>query len=163
MSMKPRHAMLAALTLVMMIATLAPAQEEAATSNEEFLELLRQDVQSEKVMLMTAALELTDEQGEKFWPLYREHQLKISELGDRRIKLIKDFAANYETMTDEMAMDLAKESFKLQEDRVKLVKKTHGKVAKAIGPVLAGRFMQVENQILNVIDVQLAAEMPLIK
>ncbi len=66
-------------------------------------------------------------------------------------------------MTDEKAMELAKASFKLQEARVKLVKKTHGRVAKAIGPVLAGRFMQVENQILNVIDVQIASEMPLIK
>lgn len=155
-----RHVLLVALALVL-AAPLASAQDSADL--DSYLELARTDLQANKVLLMTEAMQLTDEQGEQFWPIYREYQLNLSKLGDRRIQLLKDFAAGYDSMTEELAKDLAKESFKLQEDQVKLIKKTHGKVSKAIGPILAARFMQVERQILDLIDVQIAMEVPLIK
>jgi len=157
-----RNTALVTMVLVLSICVLAPATE-AVAQGEPFVELLRQDIQTDKVLLMTAALNLTEEQGEKFWPLYREYQTKLSTLGDGRIKLIKDFAANYDTMTEDKAKDLAKTSFDLQEKQLSLLKKTHKNVSKEIGPILAARFAQVENQLLNLIDLQIAAEMPLIK
>lgn len=166
-----RHTLLVALALVLAVWTLAPASEAVAqetqetqdATNEQFIELLRQDIQADKIALMTAALQLTNEQGEKFWPVYRDYQVELSAIGDSRIKLIKDYAANYETMTEDKAAELSKTSFGLQEKRVSLLKKTHKKVSKEIGPILATRFAQVENQLLMLIDMQIASEMPLIK
>jgi len=157
-----RSTMLTTLVLVLVVGMLAPVTETLA-QGEPFVELMRKDIQSEKVMLMTVALELTDEEGEKFWPLYRDYQTELSKLGDRRIRMIKDFAANYDTMTEDKAKELAKESFDLQEKRLSLLKKTHKKVSKEIGPILATRFAQIEKQMLDLIDLQLASEMPLIK
>jgi len=157
-----RSTMLTTLVLVLVVGMLAPVTETLA-QGEPFVELMRKDIQSEKVMLMTVALELTDEEGEKFWPLYRDYQTELSKLGDRRIQMIKDFAANYDTMTEDKAKELAKESFDLQEKRLSLLKKTHKKVSKEIGPILATRFAQIEKQMLDLIDLQLASEMPLIK
>jgi len=154
--------MLTTLVLVLVVGMLAPVTETLA-QGEPFVELMRKDIQSEKVMLMTVALELTDEEGEKFWPLYRDYQTELSKLGDRRIQMIKDFAANYDTMTEDKAKELAKESFDLQEKRLSLLKKTHKKVSKEIGHILATRFAQIEKQMLDLIDLQLASEMPLIK
>ncbi len=157
-----RNAPLFAPLLVLVALALAPVSE-ATAQGEPFLELMRTDIQADKVMLLTAALEMTDEQGEKFWPLYREYQNELATIGDGRLKLIKDYAANYDAMTAEKAAVLAKTSFSLQDDRLSLLKKTHKKVGKEIGPILATRFVQIENQLLTLIDLQIASEMPLIK
>lgn len=157
-----RRILTATLVLVLGVAFLLPAGN-AAAQTDPFLELVRKDLQADKVMLLTASLGLTEEQSEKFWPLYRDYEVELAKLGDARIALIKDYAANYDTMTEEKAAALAKESFKLQGDRLKLLQKTHQKVAKEVGPIMAARFAQVENQLLLLIDFQIASEMPLIK
>ena len=157
-----KNTILAALVLVLSFCALAPISD-AAGQGEPFVELMRQDIRANKVLLMTAALELTEEQGEKFWPLYREYQLELSKIGDAKIHLIKDYAENYDAMTEEKAKELAKTSFSLQEKQLSLLKKAHKKVSKEIGSISAARFMQVENQLLNLINLQIAAELPLIK
>jgi len=151
-----------ALVLVMGFVALAPVSQ-AVAQGEPFMELLRQDIQADKVALMTAALPLTEEEAEKFWPIYREYTTKLSSIGDARLKLIKDYAANYDAMTEEKASDLAKTSFSLREDKLSLLKKTHKKVSKEVGAIVATRFAQIENQLLMLIDMQIASEMPLIK
>jgi len=149
---------------VMVLAALAlvPTADVQA-QGEPFVELLRQDLQTDKVMLMTAAMDLTSDQGEIFWPIYREFQTELSKIGDSRIQLIKDYAENYESMTEDKAQDLAKTSFGIQEKQLKLMKKTHKKIAKEIGPIVAARFVQAEGQMQLLINLQIASEMPLIK
>ena len=157
-----RNTLLATLVLITTALTLGTVAD-AVAQGDPFMELLRKDIQTEKVMLMTAALPLTTEEGDVFWPLYRDYQTELSKIGDSRIKLIKDYAANYEAMTEEKAKELAKASFDLKDKRLSLLKKTHKKVSKEIGPILATRFTQIEHQLLLLIDLQIASEMPLIK
>jgi hypothetical protein len=157
-----RIGLFACLVLVLTAWVLAPAPE-ARAQGEPYMELLRKDIQADKVTLLTMALEMTEEQGEKFWPIYRDYQVELAKLGDRRIQMIKSFAANYDNMTAEKAQGLAKESFDIQEKSLKLLKKTHKKVSKEIDPILATRFAQVENQLNMLINLQIASELPLIK
>jgi len=156
-----RSVLLATLVLTVAALTIGPVSE-AKAQGEPFIELMRKDIQAEKVMLMTVALEPTDAEGEIFWPLYREYQIELSKIGDRQIKLIKEFGANYESLTEEVAKDLAKTSFRLREDQLKLLKKTHKKVSKEVNPILAARFAQIESQLLLLVNLQIAEEMPLI-
>ena len=65
-----RNALLATLVLVLTALTLGPVAD-AAAQGEPYVELMRKDLQAEKVMLMTAALPMTPEEGEIFWPIYR--------------------------------------------------------------------------------------------
>ena len=135
----------------------------AAGAQEEWLELLRSDIKTEKVALLTEAMEFTPEEAEIFWPIYREYDLELAKLGDTRLALIKDFAANYENMTEAKAKELAQKTFKLDADRLKLQQKYYQKVEKALSATEAARFIQVERQIRLLIDLQIAAEMPLIR
>jgi len=155
--MTPRVAMAACL---LGLAVLTGSSAVRA-QGDPYLELLRSDVQTEKVAIMTEGMMLTSEQGDKFWPIYREYQTELGKLGDRRIAMIKEFAANYDALTDEVAQKISKEWFSLQEDRLKLLKSTHGRVAKELGPAIAARFVQLEHAVQMLIDVQIAAEMPL--
>ena len=43
-----------------------------AQAQDEYLELLRSDIRTEKVAIVTVAMQLDSEQSELFWPIYRE-------------------------------------------------------------------------------------------
>jgi hypothetical protein len=158
-----RIAMKTLVTLALLAFAGTAYAQEAGTSNEKYIELLRTNVRTEKVALVTEAMEFTDAQSGVFWPIYREYEKELSKLYDERLALIKDFAANYENMTDEKAKALAKSSFTLRDKQAKLLKSYHTKVEKALSPIMAARWAQVENQIGMLIDLQIAASLPLIE
>ena len=47
--------------------------------------------------------------------------------------------------------------------RVKLMRNYYKKFSKALSPKMAAKFLQVENQIWMLMDVQIASELPLVK
>jgi hypothetical protein len=141
---------------VLFTATCAYAQEHS-------IELLRQDVKSAKLELMTSSLPLTQKQADLFWPIYREYDRELTKLGDRRLAVAQEVVAKYDTMDEKTAERLAKESFSIAQGRNELLEKYYSKVAKAVGVITAARFLQVESQVLTLIDAQLMDEVPLVK
>jgi hypothetical protein len=87
----------------------------------------------------------------------------MTAVGDRTIKLIEDYAANYQTMTDETAGKLLKEMMSIQGERVKVSEKYLPKFQKALPMTKVARFFQVENKIRAIVDYDLAAQIPLVK
>jgi len=141
----------------------AVGQVGAQSTPEKYLELLRSDVRADKVAILTEALDLPQAQADAFWPLYRAYDTELTALGDRRVALVKRFAEKYGTMTDVDAEAVAKEWFALQNERLKLREKYYGKIAKATSSLVAARFIQVENVLGMLIDLNIAAELPLMK
>jgi hypothetical protein len=129
---------------------------------DSYVELLRSDIRTEKQAILTQVMQFSDEQASVFWPIYREYDLELSKYADRRLALIKDYAANFETMTDEKARE-ADRSFKLEEERVKIRREYFEKVRKALDPIIAAKFVQVERTIGLLIDLQISAELPLME
>ncbi len=130
---------------------------------DSFIEMLRSDVKTNKKAIITAAMDFTDAQAATFWPIYRNYEFDLDKLGDARVALIKDYAENYENMTDVKAKELTEKSFKFQEDRLKLRKKYFNEISKALSPALAAKFTQVENQMQLLVDMQIASELPLLE
>ena len=154
-----RLGMIVALGL-MTLGMLAPAQAQDMNS---FMELLRKDIKAEKTAVLTEVMNFTDAESEIFWPLYREYEFEFDKLVDARIEVIKDYANSYDSMTDEIAKDLIDRSFKLQEKRLKLNKKYWKTFSKKLNPITAARFLQVNGQINDLIDLQIASELPLVE
>jgi len=134
-----------------------------ALAQDKTLELIRQDLKTQKVAIMTASLPLTETQADAFWPLYREYDLELSKLGDRRMAVLKKYAANYDKIDEKMAGELVKESFSIANGRNDLLEKYYKKAAKAVGGITAARFVQVEYQMLTLIDAQIIDQVPLVK
>jgi hypothetical protein len=130
---------------------------------DAYIEMLRSDVKTEKIAIITEVMDFTEEESSAFWPMYREYELDFSKLGDQRIALIKDYAAHYNEMTDEKAKELISTSIKLQEKRLSLQKKYFKSFQKILPTIKAAKLIQLENQINLLIDLQIAAELPLIK
>jgi hypothetical protein len=151
----------ALVALAVLAVSLTPGVSSA--QGEPYLELLRSDVKAETVAILTEVMEMPEKDAEIFWPIYREYELEKAKLGDRRIAQLKQYAEGFDSLTDEKAKELANDHFKLQSDNLKLTKKYFGKVEKALGANTAARFVQVMNQVNLLIDVQIAASMPLIE
>lgn len=130
---------------------------------EQFIELLRSDLRAEKVAMVTASMELDDAESQTFWPIYREYELELSKLGDRRVALLREYGKSYDSMIDENAKRLVNAWFQLQEDHTKLAKKYYGRFEKALSSTTAARFVQVEHQIQLLVEIGLASELPLVK
>jgi len=101
-------------------------------------------------------MQFTDEESEVFWPLYREFDFENAKIGDETLKLIKDYAANYENITDEKAVELMNTSFNLKNKKLDLKRNYLKKFGRAV------KVMQVMNQIELIIDIQVASQLPLI-
>ena len=133
----------------------------AAQGLDKYIELLRSDIRTQKVELLTDALDLTDAQGPTFWPIQREYQTKLDKLQDTRIAMIKDFYQSYEQMDAAKAKTLMNQAFKFQDQRTALLKDYAAKVSKAVSPMVAARFAHTEAFVQALGDVQIRGEVPL--
>ena len=115
-----------AMSLAASMALALPAQAQVNQNFAEYapdIEAARSILQTERKILIMREMSLTPEEADAFWPLYDEYVIARRQLGDRRLAVITDYAANYETMTNEMARDLADRSLKWENDVLKLKKK----------------------------------------
>jgi hypothetical protein len=138
-----------------------------AKSNEEmniraYIELLRTDVRHSKSQIMGEVMQLDADQSAKFWPIYKDFQAESSALGDKVLALIKKYAENYDNMTDAVADQLASEVLTIEQQKNALKRKGYDRMKQALGAITAARFLQVENQLERVVDLQLAAQLPVI-
>jgi len=138
----------------------------AAVANaqmDSYLEMLRTDIRAEKVAVITEVMEFTDAESELFWPVYREYELELAKIFDQRLANIKNYAEHFEAIDDAKADELIKTAFKIDEKRTKLQKSYYSKFKKAVGAKRAAKFMQLEHQIDLLIDLQIAANLPLVE
>ena len=138
-----------------------PDQRQDRTLNlSAYVELLRSDVRTSKVAILTEVMGFTEAEDAAFWPIYREYDLEMSKLADERVGLIRDYAADYGTLTDERAAALASRALDLEARRTAAKGKCYERVKTALSPRTALRFLQVEHQLQLLIDLQIAAALP---
>jgi uncharacterized membrane-anchored protein YhcB (DUF1043 family) len=143
------------------IAALGAAEPTPAQSLNDDTQLLISKIQTDKRAVMLSAMNLTDAEVTAFTPIYDEYQAEMKKLFTRSSDLLNKFASNYDSMTDDAAKDLLKESFELREDRTDLLKKYAGKLEKKLPATKVLRFVQVEQKLTTLLDWQAAQIIPL--
>ena len=156
--------MAALLFFPILLAATAFTQDQRASDRElnlrEYTELLRADIKAQRVALITQIMEFDDTEAATFWPIFREYDAELTKLGDGRVNLIEDYIKNYDNITDEKADQLMTQAFALEGQRAELKKKYFDKMKKALSPITAARFFQIENQIQHLVDLQISADLP---
>ncbi len=148
------------LAIALAVFMIVPA---AAFAQVAQLEMLRSDVRAEKVAIITDMMAFTDEQAEVFWPIYRDMVNESDKLTDLRIALIKEYAENYVEMTDKVAKDIVTKALSMRDKRLALEKKYYKKFSKALDPITAAKFYQINREINILIDIQISAGLPFFK
>ncbi len=142
----------------------APAAASAtSTVSEQDIQLLREDVRSQKKQIIAANMVLTDAEAVKFWPVYDQYAAETTKLSDSRYALIKEYAKSYNTMTDAQADSLMKRANALDESFVQLRGKYIPIFNKVVPATKTAMFFQLDRRVALLIDLQLASVIPLVK
>jgi hypothetical protein len=128
-----------------------------------YVELLRSDLRSQRVAIITELMNFTEAEDAKFWPVYREYETELAKVNDDRIALIKEYTANYEKLTDEAADRLARGALDVEGRRNALKARYYDRFKSVLSPKAAARFLQVENQMLLILDLQIASSLPIVQ
>ncbi len=126
------------------------------------IEVLRSLAETERTATVVENMFFTPAEAEKFWPVYNEYREQARKVGDIRVKVIRDLAAEFETLDDARAEELLREVLEFQADRVKLRKSYVKKFNKVIPPKKTVRFFQIDSKLDTIIDFALAKEIPLV-
>jgi len=150
-----------------LFAPLARAEDAAPPADagnlNSYIEVLRSDIRTQKTAIITQAMHFSDEQAKVFWPIQRDYENQLSKITDQRIEVIKEYARDYDTMDDAKANRLAERYLALDADRLALKERYYKKFKKALGAKTAARFIQLENRMNLLGDLQLASNLPLMK
>ena len=130
---------------------------------DEDIAVLQRDVHAEKTEIITRNMNFTEEQAKAFWPVYRDYAHEQQAIGDQRVALINDYAMNYEKIDDAQAESFLARAMKLEEDGLELRRKYLPRFKNAVGARQTARFYQVDNRLMLMMNVQLAALLPIIR
>ena len=150
---------------VVLLSALLFSQESAQKQMNlnDYLALAKEDlaVQSKKVMLVN--MQLSEEEGQKFWPIYDAYFAERSKIMDQRVDMYKMIAEKYGSMTDEDAAEIAGTFFNLEDKLSQLEKDTYTKIAEQLSSLRGIQFLQIQRQIDTVLRLQVSAQFPLLK
>ena len=140
---------------------LVPVTLLAQTDDE--MQLIRDAAKVNKKLIISENMNLTEEEAKNFWPVYDDYQKALSTLYDRTGKAIKDFAENYNSLSDEEAKTILEESIAIQEDKLKLQRSLLPNFNKVLPAKKVTRYYQIENKLNAILRYELARGIPLVK
>ena len=166
-----RHAIVAlAAAVVIGVAAAGGAQTSAAppapakqADTDRLVELLRKDIRAEKADIVAKTMNFDATQAAAFWPIYKAYEVERQGVGDQRVAVIKDLAANFDRLDDAKARVLLDRAFAVTEQRMAIDRKYRDQLLKVLPAKVVARFFQVESRLNNLIDLGISSEIPLLR
>ena len=135
-----------------------PPQKVAA-----IIDILRSDMTTQKKALVETIMQFSQADAKIFWPIYEDYQREYYELGNETAALIKEFVENIDKMTEDRADKLMTRSFDLQTRKLAVRQKYYDKVRKALSPIKAVKFAQLDGQLVQMLELQITSNLPFIR
>ena len=92
------------------------ASQQPNSASDKDIEMLRADLRAQRKEITAQNMTLTADEATKFWPIFDQYRQEAIKFNDQRWALIKDYAANYNTMTDAQAQDYIKRSTAVEQE-----------------------------------------------
>jgi len=162
-------ATLAALGATMLFApSIVSAQAESSSDHNAKvtdleISLMRKDLRDQKKQVVAANLPLTGDEAAKFWPVYDSYTQETIKINDRRYALFKEYAANYNTMTDTQASSYIRRWNQVDGDFTNLRLEWIPKFEQVLGAKKSAAFFQIERRCGLMIELQLSSLLPLVQ
>ncbi len=144
---------------ILIIAALLISTIGFTQSNKEDIDLIQSIYGKSKKEIVAGFINPTND---TFWVVYDEYETKRKELGQKRISLLENYAANYGSMDDAATDSLIKEMTGLGLKNDKLIDTYYGKMKKAAGVKAASQFVQIEIYLLSSVRVKIMKNIPFI-
>jgi hypothetical protein len=140
-----------------------PVLQAAGRDADSDVELLRADVRTKKMEMVAERMQFTGNEADAFWPLYRQYEVELAAINDKKIGVIRDYMASHDRLDGARAKELAQRVFEVDQMTLDLRKKYFQEMTGVLSPKTVVRFLQLERRLQQLVDVQLASDFPLIK
>jgi hypothetical protein len=140
-----------------------PSNSSAQSGADQDIDLLRKDIRSQKKQIIAANLQLTDAEAVKFWPIYDQYTAELVKINDAKYGAIKEYATNYDTLTDDQALGLTRQILGVDQSVAQLREKYVPIIGKVISGKKTALFFQLDRRLVMLIDLQLAAAIPMVQ
>jgi hypothetical protein len=131
------------------------------TVTDEDIALLRKDLRAMKMQVIGQNMSLSEDEGQKFWPIYNHYVRDLQVVNDQKYALLKQYAEMWATMSDQDAMIYVRHWLEVdgQAQALRL------QYVPTVNQVLPGRkaatFFQLDRRLNMIIDLQLFSQIPL--
>jgi hypothetical protein len=151
-------------TVALAILALASSSRAAAQDpTDEDIKLFRKDLRSLRKQIIATNMDLSDKEAEQFWPLFERYTQELVAKQDRKYGLLKEYAGNYTTMTDEQAEKYVLGRADVDEAILQVRLKYFPLFRKVLSGKSSALFFQLDWRLGLIMDLQLASQTPLIE
>ena len=138
------------------------ADEQSNNVSDQDIEMLRADLRAQRKQIDEQNMTLTADEATKFWPIFDQYRKEAIKPNDERWAVIKEYAANYNTMTDAQAQDYIKRSTAVDQQLLALRMKYVPVFEKVISPKKTALWYQIDRRVDLLINLQLSAVIPMV-
>jgi hypothetical protein len=174
-----KHLLSISLAAIVLLFPLSPGRAQAPADNsqasagnssqasqpsvDQDIDMLRKDLRSQKKQIIAANLQLTDKEAEKFWPLYDQYTAELVQINNAKYSSLKDYVTNYNTLTDQQALSLTQNVLGVDGSVALLRQKYMPMFQQVISGKKTALFFQLDRRLVMLIDIQLAAAVPMVQ
>jgi hypothetical protein len=128
---------------------------------DEDIALLRQDLRARKMQVIGANMALTEEEGQKFWPVYNHYVKDLQVVNDQKYALLKQYAEMWSTMSDQDALIYVRHWLEVDGQAQALRLQYVPTVSQVLSGRKAATFFQLDRRLNMIVDLQLFSQIPL--
>lgn len=137
------------------------AQSNTGTTRGD-IELTRAGVQADRTTIVTAYMNLSASQGDKFWPLYRQYRTEVQKINDASMTFLTHVVDNDKPLTEAEAKRALDTHLARQDKAAKLNQKYAKKFETVLPAMQVARLFQLENKMDAIVAFELAGSVPLV-
>jgi Spy/CpxP family protein refolding chaperone len=132
-----------------------------SASNQD-IEMLRADLRAQRKEITAQNMNLTADEATKFWPIFDQYRKEAIKPNDDRWALMKEYAANYDTMTDAQAQDYMKRATAVEQQLLTLRMTYVPVFEKVVSSKKTALWYQIDHRIDLLINLQLSSVIPMV-
>lgn len=140
---------------------LVAAGAEAQTVQEK-LNFTHETIETQRRVLVSGAVPLTEDEAKGFWPIYDDYEKKRRTLDERETRLVTAYVASVATLTDVQAKQMLAEAVAMDEHRVKLRREVLDRLGKIIPVRKVARFYQIDSKLDTVVRAEISRQIPFV-
>jgi hypothetical protein len=145
------------------LALAGSSRASAQDSTDEDIKLFRKDLRSVRKQIIAANMDLSDQEAVQFWPLFEQYTQELVTKQDRKYALLKEYAENYTTLTDEQAEKYVRGRADVEETILHVRLKYYPLFRKVLSGKSTALFFQLDWRLGLIMDLQLASQTPLVE
>jgi hypothetical protein len=145
------------LAAALIIPAAAPAQSKVKSQKQLDLAAAR----AERKAAVGENMNLTDAEAKVFWPLYDQYEARMDKIEDRHVREVKNYAASYETLTNDDANRKLDEVVAIQQARLDVIREFVPKFRAALPGIKVTRFFQIDSKLHAMLQCHIAQLVPL--